>query len=372
MKLVVISNAPLIKKHNQWFAYSPYVKEMAIWAKYADAVAFCCPEWKEDNGLLISEIPFPVSQTFLLSDFNIKTIGGALKSFFQILYNCYIIFKAMLWADHIHLRCPGNVGLLAAVAQIFFPHKIKTAKYAGNWDPKASTPISYRLQKWILSNTFLTRKMQVLVYGAWEGSTKNIKPFFTATYNESDKLTVSPRSLEGYIKVVFVGTLSPGKRPLYVIQLVEKLINNGFSVELSLFGEGKERKALEEYILNKKLSNSITLHGNQNTEAIQKAYQNSHFVLLPSESEGWPKVIAEGMFWGCVPLATRVSCVPFMVDYGNRGVLLDVDLENDAKHIEELMQNKERFEEMASNGMKWSRKYTLDRFEQEIKLLLQS
>ena len=372
MKLVIVSNAPLIKKQNQWFAYSPYVKEMAIWAKYADEIAFCCPEWKEDNGLLISEIPFLISRTFLLSDFNIKSIGSTVKAFFQILCNFCIIFKVLFWADHIHLRCPGNVGLLASVAQILFPHKIKTAKYAGNWDPKAKAPLSYRLQKSILSNTFLTHKMQVLVYGVWEGSSKNIKPFFTATYKESDKLPVSPRSLDSTIKIVFVGTLSPGKRPLYAIQLVEKLRNKGFLVELSLFGEGKERKFLEDYILNKKLSNSIVLHGNQNTDVIQKAYQSSHFVLLPSESEGWPKVIAEGMFWGCVPLATSVSCVPFMVDYGNRGLLLDFNLENDSKHITTLIQNEGEFQKMASNGIEWSRKYTLDAFEQEIKLLLQS
>ena len=36
----------------------------------------------------------------------------------------------------------------------------------------------------ILSNTFLTKNMQVLVYGEWEGSSKNVKSFFTATYSE--------------------------------------------------------------------------------------------------------------------------------------------------------------------------------------------
>jgi glycosyltransferase involved in cell wall biosynthesis len=371
MRLVIISNAPLIKNHNQWFAYSPYVKEMTIWAKYADEVAFCCPEWKNDNGLLISEIPFSVSKTFLLSDFNIKTIGGAFKSFFQIIYNFCLIFKALFWADHIHLRCPGNVGLLAVVAQIFFPHKIKTAKYAGNWDPKVSSPLSYRLQKWILSNTFLTRKMQVLVYGEWEGSSKNIKPFFTATYKESDKLPVLRRSLEDTIKVVFVGTLSSGKRPLYAIQLIEKLLEKRLQIELSIYGEGNERKSVEDYISDINLQKNIVLHGNQNIEVIQKAYQESHFVLLPSKSEGWPKVIAEGMFWGCIPLATSVSCVPYMVDFGKRGILLEIDLEKDAQHIQQFIQDKERFQKMALNGVEWSRKYTLDKFEQEIKLLLQ-
>jgi hypothetical protein len=58
-------------------------------------------------------------------------------------------------------------------------------------------------------------------------------------------------------------------------------------------------------------------------------------VLLPSDSEGWPK-IAEGMFWGCVPIATAVSCVPYMLDYGKED-LLDLDLEKDANAMVHLL-----------------------------------
>lgn len=76
--------------------------------------------------------------------------------------------------------------MLGCLVQIFFPKKIKTAKYAGNWDPEAKQPLSYRIQRWVLSNTFLTRNIQVLVYGEWKQQTKNIKPFFTATYSKSE------------------------------------------------------------------------------------------------------------------------------------------------------------------------------------------
>jgi glycosyltransferase involved in cell wall biosynthesis len=372
MKLLIVSNAPLIKKGNHWFAYAPYVKELEIWTKYAEEVAFCCPEWKKDKGLLITEIPFSISKTFLLSDFNIKSVSSALGALFQSIYNFMIIIKAMYWANHIHLRCPGNVGLLASIAQLFFPHKIKTAKYAGNWDPKAKHPLSYRLQKNILKNTFLTRNMQVLVYGIWEGNTKNIKPFFTATYKESDKQVVLIRNLNELIKIIFIGTLTTGKQPLYAIQLIEKIINMGIEVQLSIYGEGEERIKIEKYILENSLGKYIYLYGNQPTIVIQKAYQESHFVILPSQSEGWPKVIAEGMFWGCVPLATKVSCVPYMLDYGNNGLFLEMDLEKDLKSIQELVNDQDRYQMMLSNGVTWSRKYTLDTFEAEIKLLLQS
>lgn len=273
-------------------------------------------------------------------------------------------------ADHIHFRCPGNIGLLGCVMQMFFPGKIKTAKYAGNWDPRAIQPLSYRLQKWILSTTFLTRNMQVLVYGEWEGSTKNIKPFFTATYKENDKKAIKPRDFSDKIRFLFVGTLSEGKQPLYALQLFHQLLVSHAEMVFDIYGEGLERMNIEEYIKIHQLENKVILHGNQNREVIEKAYQNSHFLILPSKSEGWPKVVAEAMFWGCVPITTAVSCVPYMVDNGARGVLLSGLVENDVQNVNEIINSPSNYNEMGLKAMQWSQQYTLDYFEQEIKKLL--
>ena len=146
------------------------------------------------------------------------------------------IFVVMKRSNHIHLRCPGNMGLLGALVQIFFPKKIKTAKYAGNWDSNSKQPFSYKIQKWILSNTFLTKNMQVLVYGDWKNQTKNIKSFFTATYRENEKSTVTARSLNTKLQFLFVGTLSKGKQPIYAVKLVELLKNKGINAQLSIYG----------------------------------------------------------------------------------------------------------------------------------------
>jgi glycosyltransferase involved in cell wall biosynthesis len=369
MKLLIVSTAPFLYKQHGIYAYGPYVNELVLWEKYADEIAFCCPVWENDNGLLISKLPFEITSHFKLIDFNLNSFFNLIKTFFYGFYNLSVLLRAMLWADHIHLRCPGNIGLFGSFIQIAFPNKIKTAKYAGNWDPKSKQPWSYRLQQWILGNTFLTRNMQVLVYGEWDGS-KNIKSFFTATYHEEDKLPISKKELIGCIAFVFVGTLVKGKNPLYAIQLVEDLLKKDYDVHLSLYGEGTERSQLEQYIIANQLEAVIELHGNQSKEIVQKAYQDSHFVILPSDSEGWPKAIAEGMFWGCVPLATPVSCVPFMLDKGKRGILLDMDLEKDAEKIEVLLHTPMDFDAKSENASDWSRNYTLDVFEREIMDLL--
>lgn len=374
MKLLVVSAAHLIPSGRGWKAYGPYVKEMEIWAKHADEIQFCCPIWESDRGLLVSEIPFDMQQPIPLREFDVQSVKQGIRAVYAVLLNFWIIIKVMRNADHIHLRCPGNIGLLGCLAQILFPNTPKTAKYAGNWDPNAKQPLSYRLQKWILSNTFLTRNMQVLVYGEWKGSSKNIKPFFTASYKESDKEDVSLRKVlrqtQDVIRFLFVGTLAEGKRPLYAVQLVEGMLNSGFPIRLDLYGEGKERPALEAYIKEKDLGENIVLHGNQTAMTVQKAYQKSHFLLLPSKSEGWPKVVAEAMFWGCVPVASAVSCVSNMLDDGTRGIVLTMNFEDDVRQLEQCVLHEEQYHAKAEAAIVWSRKYTLDYFETEIKRLL--
>jgi glycosyltransferase involved in cell wall biosynthesis len=370
MKFAIITQVPHVFQKGNYFAYAPYVREMNVWSKYVDEFIIVAPLIQASNTAI--DIPYNQENIkfFKIESINLLGFKSICNAILKMPKISWQVFKAMKEADHIHLRCPGNIGLLGCLIQSLFPNKPKTAKYAGNWDPKAKQPWSYRLQKWILSNTFLTRNMQVLVYGEWEGITKNIKPFFTATYSEADKMPIKALDLKEKISFVFVGALTSGKNPLYAIQLIEALFKKGHDVILQLYGEGKERKALENYIEFNGLEGRILLHGNQNQETIKIAYQNSHFVILPSQSEGWPKAIAEGMFWACFPIATAVSCVPFMLDHGERGVLLQMDLKQDVHEVEAIMKNEKDYVAKRGKTSDWSRKYTLDVFEDEIKKML--
>lgn len=370
MNFVIITHVPHIVEQNQYFAYAPYVREMNIWTKQLDRVIIVAPESKSKKTSIDIHYEHENIEFVAVESFDVLDLKAIFSTIFKTPRICWSIYSAMKNADHIHLRCPGNMGLLASLIQILFPKKIKTAKYAGNWDPKSKQPLSYKWQKWILSNTFVTRNMQVLVYGKWEGSSKNIKPFFTATYNEIDKSPIVSKDLKHKICFVFVGALVAGKNPLYAIQIVEALHKQGCDVALVLYGEGAERNKLEQYIDQNDLENIISLEGNQTQERIKKAYEQSHFVILPSDSEGWPKAVAEGMFWGCVPMATAVSCVPFMLDHGNRGVLLEMNLEKDANQLNVLLKNEMEYQIKSQKASDWSRKYTLDVFEKEIKKLL--
>lgn len=369
MKILIVSSAPVLKVENEYMAYSPYVKEMNIWLKHFDQILFICPT---SYGKTLLKIPF------LRQDINLISVEGVSIDSILNIYNAILcipkilfkLFSGMKQADHIHLRCPGNMGLLGALVQIFFPHKPKTAKYAGNWKPGVKQPWSYRLQKWILSNTVLTKNMTVLVYGDWPKQSPNVKAFFTASYSEKDKAEIPKRKYDLPLRFLFVGSLSPGKQPVYALELVAELIESGFPSELHVYGEGPEREHLNKTAKELKVEHQLFLHGNQPAEAVKEAYKKSHFLMLPSKSEGWPKVVAEAMWWGVIPIATPVSCVPWMLDSGKRGVLLQMDLDSDVKMLQEHLLDKAKLKNMAAEAAIWSRNYTLERFDAEIKKLL--
>ncbi|QLC67516.1 glycosyltransferase [Flavobacterium sp. LPB0248] len=370
MKFAIITHVIHIKENKEFFGYGPYIHEMNIWLKYVDEVIIVAP--LKDGRPIAIDVSYKHDKIDFrkVADFNFINFGRTLSSVLKLPLIFYKIFFAMKNADHIHLRCPGNMGLIGCFVQILFPKKIKTAKYAGNWDHNSEQPFTYKIQKWILSNTFLTRNMEVLVYGNWKYNSKNIKPFFTASYSESEKGLINKPKLNPVAEFMFVGSLVSGKRPIYAIKLIEGLVSRQVNVSLNIYGDGSEREEIQYYIEKNNLTDFIYLHGNQNRNSIKKAYQKSHFVILPSKSEGWPKAIAEGMFWGCVPLATKVSCIPYMLDSGKRGILLEMDLTKDVEQIKDLMVNQNTFLKKSQKAMEWSRNFTTDVFEKEIAKLL--
>jgi len=357
-------------KDGQIYAYEPYVREMNLWAKHVNEIILVAPV--SNIGITKIEIPYEHSNIKIVQipTFDITSFKNVIKTIAVIPKICWLIYKVLSQVNHIHLRCPGNVGLLGGLIQILFPNVPKTAKYAGNWDPKSKQPLSYKIQKWLLGNTFLTKNMKVLVYGQWANQTKNILPFFTASYHKTEIVKIPNKKVTGSIKLLFVGGLTIGKQPLISVKSTHELVNKGYDVVLNFYGDGIKRSEIENYILENNLEKYVVLHGNVSKEVVKKAFQDSHFLLFVSKSEGWPKVVAEAMFWGCLPITTKVSCVPFMLGDNTRGSIVNSTSDDVVKAIENYLLNKQLYSEHVENAIEWSRAYTLEKFESEIKKLL--
>ncbi|MFD1163107.1 MULTISPECIES: glycosyltransferase [Hwangdonia] len=370
MRFLIISHTKHKQQNNVLYAYAPYVREMNLWLKYVDEIEIVAPKIKTPISTIEMAYRHDNIRLNTVPSIAFTSIKKGLESFIKIPIIFISIFQACKRADHIHLRCPGNIGLLGSLVQICFPKKIKTAKYAGNWDPKSKQPLSYKFQQWILSNTFFTKNMQVLVYGHWKNQAKNIKPFFTASFSEKDRVKVEERDYNNRLHFVFIGTLVKGKRPLFAIKLVEQLKKENKNVFLELYGEGLLKETLNDYVIKNGLKDVVLFKGNHSASIIKHTLKRAHFLILASKSEGWPKAIAEAMFFGTIPIATKISCLPFMLDYGNRGILIDENLDTAIHHLTNHLKNESLLKSISKNASNWSQNYTLEAFEKEIVKLL--
>ncbi len=372
--LIVTHVAHSINDKNQPGGYSPYVREMNLWGKYVDKITIVAPISKDPLTPMDLLYNHPNISMVPVKDIDFTSIPAIIKSAFRLPGIMWIIFRQMQKADHIHLRCPGNMGMLACFIQVLFPKKKKTAKYAGNWDPAYKNPVSYSLQKTILANTFLTRNMSVLVYGSWPGFTKNTKSFYTATYFSDEIDRQFKKSYSGRPVFVFSGVMDGRKDPFFTYELFKAIKQVLPTAVLHFCGDGSLKLPLQEKVKEEGFSDSIIFEGALSKDQMKKVYQQAHFLIFFTKtSEGWPKAVAESLFWGVIPVTKPISVVTQMVDNGNRGLLFDkVEIQSIVKKVQALWNDKSRIEKMSEDAMKWSRQYTLDGFENEIKKLILS
>ncbi|PQJ73306.1 glycosyltransferase [Polaribacter butkevichii] len=372
MKFAIITHTKHKSKNQRFYAYEPYVREMNLWLQNVSETRIVAPVSRDETSAI--EVAYKADNITVknIPAFNMLSLKTKFFSIFKMPLILFQIAKTCLWADHIHLRCPGNVGLLGCFVQVLFPFTPKTVKYAGNWDPKSKQPVSYRIQKWIISNTFLTRNCKVLVYGEWKNQSKNIVPFFTASYSNNEIREIPEKGFSSKINFIFVGAFTKGKQPMLSVKVVENLLSKNINVQLDMYGNGLEFMQVQNYVKLHKLEENIILHGNQTKEVVKKGFQKAHFLIFISKSEGWPKVVAEAMFWRCLPISSKVSCIENMLGFGTRGTIVESNVgENEIVTIvENYISNYNEYQKEALNAKNWSQEYTLEKFSSEIKKTL--
>ena len=76
-------------------------------------------------------------------------------------------------------------------------------------------------------------------------------------------------------------------------------------------------------------------------------YRNAHFLLLPSTaSEGFPKVIAEGMNYGCIPIVSDVSSIGQYINTKN-GFIVNPTT---AEKLESILHELKRIDQLKLRG----------------------
>lgn len=112
-------------------------------------------------------------------------------------------------------------------------------------------------------------------------------------------------------KVIYVGRGSEEKRIGSILAVAKKSKEMKLPFEFELIGD------VQEFIPSNAVD-YVSLPGMINDkDLLNTKYQNAHFILLLSSTEGMPLVILEAMQDGCIPIVTKVGDLPYAISEMN-------------------------------------------------------
>ncbi len=263
-------------------------------------------------------------------------------------------------SDVFQFRAPTGIGLYMIPYLTILHRKKGWFKYAGNWK-QPNPPLGYALQRWMLKN----QPAKVTVNGSWPNQRKNIiafdNPCLTQMDHEKGIKAVGSKNFESGLNICFVGNLTINKG---IDIFMEALLYNPDKWnEVHVVGDGPLKKVYKNRCVN------AIFHGFLPKEGVHQVYSRCHFVVLPSLSEGFPKVIAEGMNFGCIPIVSDVSGISQIIMDEENGFLIDpINKENLIKILKKIPNYKSHdLKKMADFNYELSSRFTFEAYLQHLK-----
>lgn len=161
-----------------------------------------------------------------------------------------------------------------------------------------------------------------------------IENFLTISQAPAEKLPESP------LKLIFIGRLSPEKGCSFLIEALNMLNKEDFS--LTIVGDGVQRAELE-LMANKENTSFLGFR-----KDIPKLLGLHHVLIMPSLREGLPLTLIEATCNNLPVIASHVGGIPNLVEDKKNGILVSPESSEELRHaIMEMKNNFLRFKQEA-------------------------
>lgn len=97
-------------------------------------------------------------------------------------------------------------------------------------------------------------------------------------------------------RLLMAARFDPVKNHLFALDVAQMLVRRGFDFRLDLLGDGPLRPRVQAEIERRGLGGCISVHGA--VENVAEWMRSAHLLLLPSQSEGAPRVLIEAAALG--------------------------------------------------------------------------
>jgi glycosyltransferase involved in cell wall biosynthesis len=281
----------------------------------------------------------------------------------------------MARADAIHVRCPGNLGLLAVIFGPLFSRRL-ICKYAGQWTGYPGEALTYRLTRWLLKSPWW--RGPVTVYGRHPDQPPQVVPFFTSIMNDAqmDRARAATARLastgagQGPLRIVYVGRLSRPKNVDVLLQAAARLHQESIPVRVTIIGEGPEREPLEKLAAAVGVAANVTFTGGVSGDSVFDFLEKSDVSVLVSMSEGWPKALTESMSFGLYCIASDRGLMPEFLGEGRGAIVPTRDVDALAEALRFAATHPNECLEARRKAAAWAQQYSLSGLREALRRLL--
>jgi glycosyltransferase involved in cell wall biosynthesis len=371
MRLLVVSHVTHYKFEGACYAYSPYAREMEVWADLFSEIVIAAP--------CHHEAPPPNASRIARRNVRIacqQEVGGTtwldkLGIVAALPSLIFALCREMWYADAIHVRCPGNLGLLGILLAPVFSDRI-IAKYAGQWSGYPGEAWSVRLQRWLLGSRWW--RGPVTVYGKQKGERENITNFFSSTLSTEQlvegRAIASRRRLQLPLKVAFAGRLTKAKNVDILIQAIAALNGEGLILQGLIIGDGPQRNSLEALADTLGVREQIEFAGAVPSEAVPELLAQAQIFTLISDSEGWPKALSEAMAFGCVCIGSDRGLIPEFLSEGRGITIPPQNVAALTEALRRIAADPAKYEEMRTRACSWAQGYSIENLREGLRALI--
>ena len=268
-----------------------------------------------------------------------KTLFKKIGIMLVLPINLIRIIRVIHSVDWIHFRAPTSLGLFVLPLLCFFYRKKMWVKYAGNWQQK-SIPLSYKLQRWWLQKNF--NRSSVIINGVWKDQKSHLLSFHNPCLTDEEMNYANQVGLNkdftGLLNICFVGRSGLNKGANKLLESFSSLSGRIFFNEVNFIGVNAVDLEVD---YNESNFLKVYFKGWLSRSHLNKIYAKSHIIILPTKSEGFPKVIAEASAFGCIPVVTNLEPINQIIINRENGILLEKPKVENIKKVLLNLKNKD-------------------------------
>lgn len=200
------------------------------------------------------------------------------------------------------------------------------------------------------------------LYRKYSHSKRQIIKYYASSITRDDLAKGFQRKTAQNLHLLMVGNLKNYKCIDAAIRSLHNIVKKGHGVYLDVVGEGPELPGLQKLTQELQLEDRVFFAGFvPSGEQLASYYSKADILLIPSTTEGTPKVVPEAFSYGLPIIASTVGGLPDMIQENYNGLFIRPGNSSDLTNaVLKILKNPGLLQKLSMGALETAPGYTIE------------